>query len=161
VLEALGEVRQVGTELTQSEGDFGDGPAGDADAVFGDVKQCPDTVCLFLNAIPGVVPFEGTRFLIVQVVPVAEEHRLDLFREQHPRMLGGPEVVAEGVEVRLLGRSTLGRHNDAVLVAKGLKFGQGFRHGSVLVGVRTDYSSDQPLLGGERGNYFWCCLDRR
>ena len=142
VLEAGGEMRQVSRELAQPEGDFGDGTAGDANAVFGDVKQCPDAVLLLLDAVPGIVPFDSTRFVVFQIVPVPEEHRFDLLRQQPIGVLFRPDGISEGEEVRLFGRSSLRRHDDAVLEAKGLEFGQGFRHGSVLMGVRTDYPTE-------------------
>jgi hypothetical protein len=145
VVEAGRQVRQVGLELAQPKVDLGDGAARDPDTLLGDVEQRPHAIHLLLHAPAGVVPLDGCGLGVVEVVPVPEEHRFDLFREGLARVLLRPEVVAEGVQVRLLGRPPLGRDDDPELAAQGLDFGQGLGHGfDPHVDCRPDRVPAQP-----------------
>ena len=107
---------------------------GEPHAVGRDVKQAPEPVVLFLHAPPRPVPLDGNGPGLVEVVPVPEEHRLDLLGQRAIRVFPFPEVVPQGVQVEFLGRPLPGRHDEPELVAQGLQVGERLGHGVLLGG---------------------------
>ena len=82
VLETVGQLRHVGREFAQAKRDLGDVAAGESNPILRDVEQHADTIVFLLDAPTRVVGFDRECVRPVKVVPVAEEHRLDLLGQR-------------------------------------------------------------------------------
>src|SRR6185437_1776311 len=116
------QVRQVRSQFAQSERDFGDVAAGEPNAFVRDLEEYAYAVVLLLDAPARVILLDRECVGFLEVAPVAEKHRLDLFGNRSPWVFVRPEMVSEGQDVRVFRGSPLRWSFDAVFRAQGLKF---------------------------------------
>jgi hypothetical protein len=95
-------VRQVVLELAQAVGYFADVAIGDADAVVFNAEQGPDAVQLRLNDPAEFILLDLLSFLGIEVLPIAQEHGVDLRRQRSPGVILPPVVIAERCDEALL-----------------------------------------------------------
>src|SRR6185437_1280408 len=119
-------MRKVLLELGQSIRNLGDRAASDPDSIFLDVQQSPYPVKFGLNDPRVKVCLDILSFALVEILPGAQQHRLNLRWQGLVRMLLPPVVVTKTRDVRLLARTAAGRDLDPQSVTRFLKFGQGF-----------------------------------
>src|SRR5262249_34316950 len=79
-VQSLDQVGHVVLVFAEPVGEVTDGSSRQTDLVSLDVQEHPHTIQLGLHAPVMVVVFEARGFFGVEVLPVRQKHRLDLFR---------------------------------------------------------------------------------